>query len=135
MRQFKLSLPLMALLIIVAIGLGACRGSAATPAASVDSPPLGTYALAGSNPQTLTLLDGGQYRHDIPLTDFHLSGAWTATPAQLSFTETHGGPCTNVTGTYTWSYTGTVLHLTVVNDACPQRPDALGASGGWVRQP
>jgi hypothetical protein len=127
---------LLALVIMAAVGLGACRGSTATPAASVGSPPLGTYAAQeGSPPDKLTLLDGGRYRLDIPLVDLHPIGTWTATPAQLSFTEIPGGPCTNVTGTYTWSYEGTALHLTVVSDACTGRPDLFGRSGGWVKQP
>ncbi len=128
---------LLALLIIAAVGLGACSGSAATP--SAGSPPLGTYSSQidspPSPPDKLTLLDGGLYRLDIPIYDLHPVGTWTATPAQLSFTETPGGPCTDTTGTYTWSYKGTTLHLTVVNDACTGRPDIFGSSGGWVKQP
>jgi hypothetical protein len=132
----KRATSLLTLLIITAVGLGACSGSTATPAASAGSPPLGTYtAQVGSPPNKLTLLDGGRYRLDIPIIDTHPVGTWTATPAQLSFTESPGGPCSDVTGTYTWSYTGTALHLTVVNDACTGRPDTFGESGGWVKQP
>ena len=112
-----------ALLIIMAVGLGACSGSASTP-------PLGTYALASDTTETLTLLDGGRFKHDIPLSDDHISGTWGPSQAELSFTETSGGGCINIPGTYSWSYDGTTLHLTQLVDPC------FVLSGyEWVRRP
>jgi hypothetical protein len=128
-RLLSSATSLLVFLIVVAVSLGACSAGAATP-------PLGTYtAQEGSPPDKLTLMDGGRYEHDILLVDLHLVGNWTATQTQMSFTETAGGPCTNVTGTYVWSYKGAALHLTVVNDTCVGRPERFGSAKGWVKQP
>lgn len=131
----------LAFVFIAVVALGACSGAgAATPAPSVGSPPLGTYALKAPNlpfvqqAERLTLLAGGQYKQSIG--GYDISGTWTATQGQLSFTETNGGDCpANTPGTYTWSYAGSDLTLTLVKDDCVVRPADFSAAGPWVRQP
>jgi hypothetical protein len=130
----------LAFVVIAVVGLGACSGGTATPAASAGSPPLGTYALKASNlpsdqvQERLTLLDGGQYKQSI--SGFAITGTWSAAQGQLTFTETAGGACPpNTPGTYTWAYAGTDLTLTLVKDDCIVRPADFSAAGPWVKQP
>jgi hypothetical protein len=134
-------------------------GGTATPAPSAGSPPLGTYELKDQThlsgvqqAERLTLLAGGQYRQSIAGLD--ITGTWTASqgrgePGQLTFRETAGGQCSppssspsstefspgNVPGTYSWSYAGTDLTLTLVKDDCEVRPADFSAVGPWVLQP
>jgi len=117
----------------IALVIAGC-GASAAPAASVGSPPLGTYASGTqSRPVTLTLLDGGQYKQSVE--SYHITGTWAARQGQLSFTETGGsGACGNAIGTYTWTYDGTDLRLTLVEDGCDARSTDF-AFGPWVKQP
>ena len=124
----------LAFAFIVVLGLGACSGGTATPVPSPGSPPLGTYALKITNlPESLTLVAGGQYKMTVQ--GFDITGTWSGQQGQLSFTETAGGACTGALGTYTWSYTGTLLLMTLVKDACDVRPADIANPGGWVKQP
>ena len=130
----------LAFLVIAILGVGACSGGTPTPAPSAGSPPLGTYALKNPNlpvvqqRERLTLLAGGQYKQSVGGLD--ITGTWTAAQGQLSFTETAGGGCpANTPGTYTWSYSGTLLLMTLVKDDCSERPADLADPGGWVKQP
>jgi hypothetical protein len=124
----------LAFVFIAVVGLGACSGGTATPAPSAGSPPLGTYALKTSNlPETLTFLAGGQYKMTVAGLD--ITGTWTSSNGQMSFTETTGGECSGMPGAYTWSYPGTLLLLTLVKDDCVVRPADLANPGGWVKQP
>jgi hypothetical protein len=116
---------------IAAVGLAACSGAASPSAAS---PPLATYAVKRDiTPATLTLQDGGRYQ--MAIEGFAITGTWTSAQGQLSFTETGGGVCTGSLGTYTWSYTGTLLVMTLVKDVCTVRPEDFANPAGWVKQP
>jgi hypothetical protein len=124
----------LALVLIAVLGLGGCTGSSATPSPSLGAPPLAAYALKTSNlPESLTLVAGGQYKMTVQ--GYDITGTWTSDQSRLSFTETAGGVCTGTPGTYTWSYAGTLLLLTLVKDDCTVRPADLANPGGWVKQP
>jgi hypothetical protein len=144
----------LAFLFIAVLGFGACSGGSPTPAPSAGTPRLGTYMLKDQThlngvmqAERLTLLAGGQYTQFIGGND--ITGTWSAAQGQLTFTETGGGDCSppssspsstefspgNVPGTYSWSYVGTDLTLTLVKDDCVVRPPDFSAAGPWVLQP
>ena len=75
-------------------------------------------------------MDGGRFKHDIPLYDSHISGTWSRSQTELSFTETSGGECLHTPGTYACSYEGTKLHLAKHDDPCE-----VLAGYDWIKQP
>jgi hypothetical protein len=125
----------LAFMFITVLGLTACGGAATTPAPSAGLPPLGAYSLKVTNlPESLTLETGGEYKMSVQ--GYDITGTWkTASQGQLLFTETAGGECTGLPGTYTWSYAGTLLLMTVVKDDCVVRPADFANPGGWTKQP
>ena len=94
----------------------------AAPGSSSTVPPggLGVYTRpAPSNVQgstsTLTLYADGHYNLDA---SSGVTGRWTYTNGKATFTETSDTTCMGIPGTYSWSYDGTHLSLTVANDTC-----------------
>ncbi len=92
--------------------------------------PLGTFTAI--HPQDTTLmefLEGGKYAAP----DVGATGTFTATGNQIVLVEAEG-PCKGIPGTYTWSFDGTNLTLTVVQDKC-SLPRGSDLSRVWVKQP
>jgi hypothetical protein len=122
----------MTVLALVVLLAAACSvGAAASPV------PLGSYAnpLAHGGPGILTLAEGGQYANIVSETDrTPAKGTWKVTGDQLQFTETPGGDCTGIQGTYKWAFDGTALRFWLVQDTCTPRAGDF-TSGAWTRVP
>jgi hypothetical protein len=157
--QIRIAIAAAAVVAVAVIGINVLPrtssvGGTATPAPSAGSPPLGTYELKDQThlsgvqqAERLTLLAGGQYKQSVAGLD--ITGTWTAAQGQLTFRETGGGECSppsaspsstefspgSVPGTYSWSFAGTELTLTLVKDDCEVRPADLSAVGPWVLLP
>lgn len=130
--------------LLVSLGLSvvfaACGNDGDTTGPDLGNFPIGTYS------KTLTATDvpdGYDYMVGTLITTFRSDGSWdtrqdgqlrvnglfTISGSQLSITDGGGyWSCAQVnaaTGTYTWSFNGTNLTLTVISDDCSGRQIGL----------
>ncbi len=91
--------------------------------------PLGLYT--NSNQEQLTINGDGTYSELVDI--LAPAGNWTGSGNQIIFTETSGGHCSGIPGTYTWKFSGKELTFTSVQDACSDRIDDL-TSSPWTIQ-
>jgi ABC-type transport system substrate-binding protein len=111
--------------------------TATAPAAGVgtNSLPLGTYTNGKTayGPLVLTLADGGQYALRLELENELIQGTWKVMGDQIELTETSGGLCPNLQGTYKWALEGKDVSFTLVQDSCIWNT-TLFDSQAWTRQ-
>jgi hypothetical protein len=60
-------------------------------------------------------------------------GVYTVTGDQITF-QGDFVPCKGIVGTYTWTYDGTALSFTAVDDECTERRNVTGR-GQWLKKP
>ncbi len=106
----------------------------ATPTATLTgaAPPggVGTYIRprppGDGSTSVLLLCADGTYLVDVGT---GVMGQWKYADGKITLTETGGGACTGIAGTYTWTYDGSNLTLGLVSDRCQIRStDTVAAS-------
>lgn len=97
--------------------------------------PLGAYTNDTGAPgaRTITILAAGQYTEKVG--GFQIKGTWVSTTGQVTFTETLGGLCTNIPGSYNWVLTKNLLTLNPISDTCADRRVNDLSNGSWTKQP
>jgi hypothetical protein len=118
----------LALVVLLVAACAAGVGAGTVPLGSYtnDKTSLGTLVL--------TLADGGQYTLSIQTENRLIQGTWKVAGDQIELTETSGGLCPNLRGTYKWAVAGNALSFTLVQDACIWNT-TLFDSQTWIRQP
>lgn len=62
-----------------------------------------------------------------------VKGTYVVDKDKIVFTQTEGGLCSGVPGTYTWSFDGKALTFAAVDDQCSIRR-ADWQAGPWMKQ-
>lgn len=108
--------------------------SGASLSASARSVPNGTYEHNSGpfGPVILTLSPGG-YTEAVPNYQVRVEGTVNEAPDGITFTETKGGACPGIPGTYSITQEATGLRFTLVHDDCSPRT-ADWPSGPWTKK-
>src|SRR5512138_555367 len=105
------------ILLIVFIILSACSSPGAGEAF-----PTGTFIppVQRTAGITMVLSEEGTYNFSGPQL-LPIKGTYTVDKDKIVFTETEGGACAGIAGTYTWTFKDKALTFTPVDDQCSIR--------------
>jgi hypothetical protein len=132
-------------ILIVVVATAACSSgdtasssttgtSGAPSSASPRSLPVGTYEHnTGPFGPVILTLSPGRYAEAVPNYQVRVKGTVNEAPDGVTFTETQGGDCPGVPGTYTITEEATGLKFTLVHDDCSPRT-ADWPSGPWTKK-
>ena len=116
--------------------IAACGTTAPTSTRS-GSFPTGEFKAVGTvYTDKIRFFDNGNYAAHFPGESWETAyrGTYAITGDQLVFDDPET-ECAGHTGTYIWSFDGTTLTLTVVEDTCTALPRAEDLGHAWTKVP